>query len=453
MTLDEQLTDIIAAARRQIMARVDERIKNFAGEVDQAAASDWEAAIREVRLAADGEIVERSQAAIAAARTEADRRAQETVAASRTEADRRTQEAVAAAQAEATERLADAAAAAQADLEQRVEQAASAARAAATLMARAEAERRIAAAVADARRETDETARQTASQALVETHAAARQSELAQIDRLVDAVRRLDGARSLTDVLNALGEVTSREAPRVALFLVRGSRLAGWRATGFGAAADPHPIDVASDQTSLLWRAIATGQPLGTAGAASGDGLKPPFGELGPDAAGLAVPVLVGGEAVAVIYADDAAEGPRTVPSAWPEVIEVLARHAARCLEVLTVSRGVSPAATAQPLPGGPRVAPADRSVPAPRAEDDESAHRYARLLVSEIKLYHEAAVTEGRQGHNLAERLRTEIDRARTLYEARVPIEIRTRTDHFGQELVRTLADGDPSLLGASWR
>lgn len=421
MTLDQQLTDIIAAARRQIMAQVDERIKSLAVEIDQAASSDWMAAIRDVRLAAEAEIVKRSQ------------------------------EAVVAAHAEAARRLDEAVAAAGADLVQRVEEAASAARAEAISSARAETDQRIAAAVAAARQETDETARQTATQALVESQVAARQSELAQIDRVVEAVRRFDQARSLTEVLDALGDVTSREAPRVALFLVRGSRLAGWRATGFGPAVDPRTIEVGSDESSLLWRAIASGQSLSTTDAALGERLTTPFGELGHDSAGLAVPVRVGGETVAVVYADNAADGPRVVPSAWPEVVEVMARHAARCLEVLTMSRAAAPIATAPLRPTAPRVAPPERSVPTPRAEDDESARRYARLLVSEIKLYHEVAVTEGRQGHNLADRLRSEIDRARTLYEERVPIEIRNRADHFGEELVRTLANGDPALLGAS--
>jgi hypothetical protein len=33
-------------------------------------------------------------------------------------------------------------------------------------------------------------------------------------------------------------------------------------------------------------------------------------------------------------------------------------------------------------------------------------------------------------------------------LYEQRVPADVRQRADFFRDELVRTLADGDPSLL-----
>jgi hypothetical protein len=116
------------------------------------------------------------------------------------------------------------------------------------------------------------------------------------------------------------------------------------------------------------------------------------------------------------------------------------------------------------PLAAPPQsfTAPAADSAPAPRYaaqtrtfqpsgdEDEDAARRYARLLVSEIKLYHEGAVAEGRRNRNLLERLRPEIERAQRLYEERVPVQVRLKSDFFGQELVRTLASGDPTLLGA---
>ena len=49
-------------------------------------------------------------------------------------------------------------------------------------------------------------------------------------------------------------------------------------------------------------------------------------------------------------------------------------------------------------------------------------ARRYARLLVSEIRLYHETAVIDGRRDRDLATRLGGEIARARVMYEQRVP-------------------------------
>jgi hypothetical protein len=82
------------------------------------------------------------------------------------------------------------------------------------------------------------------------------------------------------------------------------------------------------------------------------------------------------------------------------------------------------------------------------RGDDHESAHRYARLLVSEIRLYHEADILAGRQAGDLATRLGGEIARARSLYDQRVPAHIRQQADYLQAELVRTLAGGDASLL-----
>ncbi len=80
--------------------------------------------------------------------------------------------------------------------------------------------------------------------------------------------------------------------------------------------------------------------------------------------------------------------------------------------------------------------------------DEDASAQRYAKLLVSEIKLYHEAAVVAGRIEGDLGLRLSEEIGRARVLYEQRVPPRVRQRSDYFHDELVRTLANGDSRLL-----
>lgn len=78
-----------------------------------------------------------------------------------------------------------------------------------------------------------------------------------------------------------------------------------------------------------------------------------------------------------------------------------------------------------------------------------EEARRLARLLVSEIKLYNEEQVEEGRRKRDVYERLREDIDRSRQMYEERVEPRILKSTDYFYQELVRILAAGDARALG----
>jgi hypothetical protein len=88
-----------------------------------------------------------------------------------------------------------------------------------------------------------------------------------------------------------------------------------------------------------------------------------------------------------------------------------------------------------------------------PRSPEEERKHeearRFARLLVSEIRLYNEQAVQEGKANRDIYARLKEDIDRSREMYEQRIPAEVRAVADYFYEELVRTLADGDPDALG----
>ncbi len=79
-------------------------------------------------------------------------------------------------------------------------------------------------------------------------------------------------------------------------------------------------------------------------------------------------------------------------------------------------------------------------------------ARRFARLLVSEIKLYNEQKVKEGRQAKDLYSRLHEAIERSREMYEKRVAPPVATRFDYFHYELVNTLAEGDENKLGENY-
>jgi hypothetical protein len=81
--------------------------------------------------------------------------------------------------------------------------------------------------------------------------------------------------------------------------------------------------------------------------------------------------------------------------------------------------------------------------------ERKEEARRFAKLLVSEIKLYNEKAVLDGRQHGNLYERLKEDIDRSRQMYDERIPEDVRSSSNFFYEELVRILADGRADALG----
>ena len=173
----------------------------------------------------------------------------------------------------------------------------------------------------------------------------------------------------------------------------------------------------------------------------------PDFAALPPNRAAIAVPITVDGVTVAVLYADDAASGEHPAPASWPETVQILGRHASACVAYLTAMRTAQASRFIEATAGKRGSESADD--PSNSSDEDSGARRYARLLVSEIKLYNEGAVRAGREKRDLLTRLREEIERARRLYEERVPAAVTARHAYFQQELVQTLAGGDPACLG----
>jgi hypothetical protein len=152
------------------------------------------------------------------------------------------------------------------------------------------------------------------------------------------------------------------------------------------------------------------------------------------------------GQIVAVLYADQGiADSTGDKPRLASAIVEVLALHAARCLESITALRAAK-ALAERPEP--PLRASTGAAGTGEREDPTEAARRYARLVVSEIRLYHEGAVVAGRKERDLMTRLGGEIARARVLYEKRVPADVRGRHDYFEDELVETLAGGDRALI-----
>jgi hypothetical protein len=239
---------------------------------------------------------------------------------------------------------------------------------------------------------------EVARQAAASAEPVATDAGSASAERLVSGIRAIDAARSLSAILDTLVACAGREVDAVAVALVGNGGHIGWRSIGF----DPPAI---------------RGESV----------------EL-PDAA-RTIPLAVSGQTVAVLYSQPVDS------STTNAALEILARHAARCLESMTAFKAAR-AALVKTLDRADEIS--DDST----ADDNAAARRYARLLVSEIKLYHEAEVLAGRRDRDLATRLGGEIARARVLYEQRVPVQIRQQTDYFQDELVRTLANGDSSLL-----
>ena len=404
MTFDEQLRRAFETVTGRLRDDIARHTQTVLEELATAAETDRAQAVATARDAAKREADARTSAAVAAA--EADARS-----AAERAADTRIGVAVAAAEAKARE------------------------------SGKEEGRR---AGVLEGRRQAEQESDEKVDAAIAAARAEWRSAERAASERLVHAVRSIERARSLTDILDALVRSAAHEASRVAvLLLARGARFRGWRFIGFDPSLDEaNPIEFGADEAGVIHEAARTG------GAVSGTRAgAPAFAELPADCACFAIPITLGGQVVAVLWGSRFARpASRDSSSVWSHTLEVLARHAAGCLETQTALKA---AGIWRDRPASPDSSPAaDAALDHPAGDDDLAARRYARLLVSEIKLYHEADVVAGRRDRDLTKRLGGEIARARVLYDQRVAPHVRQSVDYFHAELIQTLANGDETLL-----
>jgi hypothetical protein len=295
----------------------------------------------------------------------------------------------------------------------------------------------------------------------------------------IDSIARHDTQR---EILSALLDASAALYPRAALFIVKGPTLAGWAGLGFVGEGGFRSEQVARLALSvsghhMLARAVAGRTAVRASAQSVGEELRGALGGVQPGDA-CAAPIMVRGRPVAVLYGDtgSAAEG------GDPLAFEILGRVAGLAMERLAVphrrSRATpdlqagfaglapraathAPGATATPpedaelqailadLGGPPRTLAADDGMRVDERRRLADARRFAHLLVSELLLYNEAAVIQGRKHRDLYARLRREIDRSRQAFQARFPALPAGPDDYFGEELVRTLAQGDRGALG----
>jgi hypothetical protein len=365
------------------------------------------------------------------------------------------------------------------------------------------------------------------------------------------AIEEMEGQDSQTEALKSLVNRASSFAPRVAFFVIKGEQVRGWRARGLQGSIGDEAVQQITFPVSAdtMIREVVNSRRTwsGTPDAHAEDELIwSKLGEQAPQRI-VAVPLVVRGRTVAVLYADSAgldsdainlealetlvrvagmsvgllslAQTPAPAPAPAPEepaaaveteqpaapeetsayapareyeepvvaetpveeveelpTVEPIAIPGEEVVEPLpepvaafstpepVVEPEPAPAFTAPTEPVAPAAASGrrrhggyDAALPVEVLDEEEKrqhqdARRFARLLVSEIKLYNEPKVIEGRSQGNLYDRLREYVDRSREMYDKRVKPNITAKYDYFHHELVQTLAEGDASKMGETY-
>jgi hypothetical protein len=328
-----------------------------------------------------------------------------------------------------------------------------------------------------------------------------------------EAARVLDLATTQVDVLHKFLDECRRHCSRAALLVARGGSIGAWKAVGFSQnGGDDEAVRQismplaeggllsrvmtgnalrlpASNEISSLLRAARASDAIAIpmvvrekiSGALYADVILGDEEKFDPDALGLLtflagllvdrlasrklkpapalrVPEVAKKAEPAGMWMDDGSAGAGAAvgeASAAEPVPSVWSAPAAPVPAPASEEKPAGEASFIAPEPPAGAAADAGRRLAGPLAEmssgDErrEEARRFARLLVSEIKLYNERAVLEGREHGNLYERLHDDIDRSRQMYEERIPQDVRSSSNFFHESLVLILADGRPEVLG----
>lgn len=114
--------------------------------------------------------------------------------------------------------------------------------------------------------------------------------------------------------------------------------------------------------------------------------------------------------------------------------------------------RPAAPAAppVRMPPPATGKAAPVTLdSLPPDLQQLHKKARRFAKITVQELMLYHKEEVAKGRTNKDLYQRLKDDIDKSKILYDKRYEKIAGHNIDYLYDELVRVLAENDPSALG----
>jgi hypothetical protein len=329
-------------------------------------------------------------------------------------------------------------------------------------------------------------------------------------DRLKQSMAAVEKGSSLSEVLTYLVNEVSQYVERAAMFIVKGPSAIGWYGKGIEPAELVKQINVPLS-AETVFKTVHGSRRAVRALAEQTPGTAQAVARLGGSPYGLiAVPLILRDKLAAILYCDSS-RGP--VPAPLADLVEILVSYAGKTIDLLSIAPkpaarvitgGTTPeraaairgggeevrerAGVPPPLPrpaapaphaagsdegsstvmfnagsfaamrqgGAPAAArpaaPAHPPTPSLSPEDQKShddAKRFARLVVSEIKLYNEAKVNEGRKNKDIYERLKEDIERGRHMYHERVAAPVRDSTNYFYDELVRILAGGDQSALG----
>ncbi len=251
------------------------------------------------------------------------------------------------------------------------------------------------------------------------------------LEGLVSGFATLATAMTIPDVMTTLVEQLAAEFPRVALFRPKANRLEGQHQIGFDLSNDITKVVMPLTLDSLLTRAAVSGHIEAIMAGDPAPASHVPFG--GEPVCAVALPLVVQGETLGVVYADDA--GSERQDSAAERAARIKYCEAMQQHSIALLMRLTNELKTLAEL------------------------RAYAGSLINEISQMYSADVAAEKTADELRRRLQANVEYARSIFANRVALECpdaetlledeiaatieRERDGPFGQDLEASGATG----------
>ncbi len=208
---------------------------------------------------------------------------------------------------------------------------------------------------------------------------------------------------------------------------------------------------LAASIESVLRFVGSSAQWSGAPAPAAGAGVILPVEEVAAEeeTSERAGPALVAKPAAAVVEAAPAAAEKVAAPPPEPAPAEPAVVQEAPPTVAEEPAAKVEEPAPAEPEVAAPAAAVAIGSLPEDLQALHKKAKRFAKVTVQELFMYKKDEVIKGREHKDLYDRFKEEIDKSKALYDRRFEKIAAHNADYLYDELVRVLAEKDPSALG----
>jgi len=315
-------------------------------------------------------------------------------------------------------------------------------------------------------------------------------AEAKSLVSFVEALVQLRQNYTQSSLLNSLLDSLSNLAPRVLMLIYKDNTLYGWSSRGFsdrfqeaGSKKVKWPVQDFPELTRTVQNRTYHEANYGELGdiadsISSFDGFSP--------VKSVFFPVVVRNKVAGVLYIDSG----DTTDLSHLQAMDMLIHVASMELTMVTTKLKKQPSPVAEPVTG---PEPAQPETPAPVADqvdteevsrdessaslsfesepstngeaialpgqsaapdqddmskEEKKARRVARVLISDLILYNQDKVVEGRTRGEIYDLLQDDIDRSYEHYQSRTA-DLQIAENFFKEELINQVAEGNPALLG----